>query len=188
MNMSDWNAFDWVLAGILLFSMAAGFRRGFVRTVFGLTGFVGGFLLASWKYGRVGEMLIDAGWIKSTTTAMVVAYLLIVVFVALGVELVARILQKSVRAVGLGFMDRVTGALFGFARGWMIGIALLMIPSTFAPQSRLVATSVLSPYFFAFAHDVSFLVPQYLPHLTLNDPPASGQIYAVAEVASSVLQ
>jgi membrane protein required for colicin V production len=175
MRLSDWNAFDWLLAGILLFSMASGFRRGFVRTVFGLAGFVGGFLLASWKYIRVGELIIDAGWIKSTTTAMVVAYLLIVVFVALGVELVARILQKSVRAVGLGFMDRMLGGLFGFARGWMIGIALLMIPTSFAPQSKLVATSVLSPYFFAIAHDVSFLVPEYLERLTLNVPLFSRQ-------------
>jgi membrane protein required for colicin V production len=175
MRLSDWNGFDWLLAGILLFSVISGFRRGFVRTVFGLAGFVGGFLLASWKYVRVGELIIDAGWIKSTSAAMVVAYLLIVIFVALGVELVARILQKSVRAVGLGFMDRMMGAVFGFARGWMIGIALLMIPATFAPQSRLVATSVLSPYFFAVAHDVSFLVPQYLERLTLNIPLRSRQ-------------
>jgi membrane protein required for colicin V production len=173
MRLSDWNGFDWLLAAILLFSMVTGFRRGFVRTVFGLAGFLGGFLLASWKYVRVGELIIDAGWIKSTTTAMVVAYLLIVVFVALGVELVARILQKSARAVGLGFMDRMLGAAFGFARGWMIGIALLMIPTTFAPQSKLVATSVLSPYFFAVAHDVSFLVPRYLQRLTLNSPSPS---------------
>jgi membrane protein required for colicin V production len=173
MRLSDWNGFDWLLAAILLFSMVTGFRRGFVRTVFGLAGFLGGFLLASWRYVRVGELIIDAGWIKSTTTAMVVAYLLIVVFVALGVELVARILQKSARAVGLGFMDRMLGAAFGFARGWMIGIALLMIPTTFAPQSKLVATSVLSPYFFAVAHDVSFLVPRYLQRLTLNSPSPS---------------
>ena len=175
MKLSDWNGFDWLLAGILLFSMIAGLRRGFVRTVFGLAGFVGGFLLASWKYVRVGEMIIDAGWIRSTSAAMVVAYVLIVVFVALGVELVAKILQKSVRSVGLGFMDRMLGGLFGFVRGWMIGIALLMIPATFAPQSKLVATSILSPYFFAVAHDVSFLVPQYLERLTLNSPFFSSQ-------------
>jgi membrane protein required for colicin V production len=170
MRWSDWNAFDWMLAGILLFSVVAGFRRGFVRTVFGLAGFVGGFLLASWKYIRVGEMIIDEGWIRSTTTAMVVAYVLIVVFIALAVELVARILQRSVRAAGLGFMDRMLGATLGFARGLMIGIALLMIPTAFAPQSKLVVTSVLSPYFFAVAHDVSFLVPHYLQHLTRNGP------------------
>jgi hypothetical protein len=38
-----------------------------------------------------------------------------------------------------------------------------------------VATSVLSPYFFAVAHDVSFLVPQYLERLTLNIPLRSRQ-------------
>ncbi len=147
MKMVDWNVFDWLLASIVVTSIVMGFRRGFLRTILGLAGFVGGFLLASWKYGRVGDMLMEFGWIKSTAIARTVAYLLIVGMVALGVELVAKILQKTVRAVGLGFMDRMFGAGFGFVRGWMIGIALLMVPTSFTPQSRLMATSVFRTLF-----------------------------------------
>jgi len=86
----------------------------------------------------------------------------IVVAVAAAFELVGRGLQKSLRSIGLGIFDRALGAGFGFARGCLIGIAVLMAATTLAPQSQVVTTSVLSPYLFAVAHDVSFLVPQYL--------------------------
>jgi len=165
MRLSDWNGLDWLLAAILLLSVIAGLWRGFLRTVLGLAGVLGGFLLAAWKYAHIEEWLIETGWIKSPTVAMVAGYLLIVAFVVLAFELIARILQKSVRAVGMGFVDRMLGLLFGFARGWLICTALLMVPVAFAPQSRLIARSVLSPYFLSFAHEVSFLVPIYLQRL-----------------------
>ena len=159
MTVAEWNALDWLLAIILLLSTTMGYRRGLMRTLLGLAGFVAAFLFASWKYTRVADLITDAGWVASTATARVLAYLLIVAFVSAGVELIARLLQKTIRAAGLGFADRTFGAALGFLRGFMLGFALLMIPTTFAPQSRLIATSALSPYFFAAAHDVSFLVP-----------------------------
>jgi membrane protein required for colicin V production len=168
MRLVEWNGLDWLLAGILLFSIVAGLRRGLVRAVLGLAGFVGGFLLASWKYVQVADLILGAGWTKSTATARVAAYLLIVALVVIAVELVARLAHKTVRAVGLSSMNRLLGGGFGFLRGWIAGMAVLMIPATFAPQSRLVTTSILCPYFFAVAHDVSFLVPQYVQHLTLK--------------------
>jgi membrane protein required for colicin V production len=166
MSVAEWNGLDWVLVGVLLLSIAAGFRRGLVRTVLGLAGYIGGFMLASWKYVEVGDWITGYGWIKSPATARVVAYLLIVALVVVAIELIARLVHRTVRAVGLSFFNRMLGAGFGFVRGVIAGMALLMIPMTFAPGSRLVTTSVLSPCFFAAAHDVSFLVPQYLQQLT----------------------
>jgi membrane protein required for colicin V production len=168
MNVAEWNALDWVLVGVVMLSVLAGFRRGLVRTVLGLAGFICGFMLASWRYVQVGTWLNDSGWIQSTATARVVAYLGIVALVVMAVALIARLVHQAVHAVGLSFINRLLGAGFGFVRGFIAGMALLLIPATFAPRSRLVTTSVLSPCFFAVAHDVSFLVPEYLEQLTLR--------------------
>lgn len=162
MRMADWNGFDWMLILVVGFSMGMGFRRGLVRTVMGLAGFVLGFLLAAGNYTRFGDWICDTHIIASTPTARIVAFLLIAALVGIGAELFARLLQKTIHAVGLGLADRFLGAVFGFIRGCMIGIALLMIATTFTPQSKLITSSVLSPGLFAAAHDVSFLVPQYL--------------------------
>jgi membrane protein required for colicin V production len=159
MTMADLNGFDWTLIAVVAVSMIAGFRRGLVRTVLGIAGFIGGFLLASWDYERLAVWLLGMRVIRSEWTAKLVAFLLLLALVGIGAALVDRILRTTIRASGLGYWDRTLGAGFGLIRGCIFGIALLMVPATFAPQSKLIKTSVLIPYLFEAAHDVSFLVP-----------------------------
>ena len=99
------------------------------------------------------------------STSRIVAFLLIVVVTALIVDGMGALLQRLLRTVGLGFFDRLLGMMFGFARGCLISLGILMLTTTFAPQSRAVTQSQLTPYLFAVAHDVSFLVPGYLQEL-----------------------
>jgi membrane protein required for colicin V production len=162
MRVTDFNGFDWILTLTLLVSVGMGARRGVIRSVVELAGFIGGFMLAAGNYTTWGDWMCDVHMMKSPPMARVVAFLLIVVLVVVAAELLARLMHKTLHAAGLGLVDRFLGAVFGFARGCLIGIALVLIPTTFAPQSKVIATSVLSPYLFALAHDVSFLVPQYL--------------------------
>jgi membrane protein required for colicin V production len=100
--------------------------------------------------------------IQSQATARILAFILVAVAVAFAFELIGRGVQRSLHSIGLGTFDRILGAIFGFARGCLICIALLMLSANLAPQSSLLVRSALSPYLFAVAHDVSFLVPQYL--------------------------
>ena len=168
MRIEYFNYFDWFLVLIVAFSMLMAFRRGLVRAIFGLLGVVAGFQMAAWNYRMVGDW-IDLSRIKvSLSTARVIAFLIIVVIVAAILELAGRFLQKLLRHVGLGWFDRTLGAAFGFARGCIVGIAVLLAVTTFAPQSGAVTSSELTPYLFAVAHDVSFLVPQYLQELMVD--------------------
>ena len=168
MNVADFNWFDWVLVAIVIFSMVMAFRRGFVRALFGMLGFIGGFLAASQYYTEVGDWFNGSKLVMAPSTARVIGFLLIVVAVAAAFEIFGRMVQKALKAIGLTLLDRILGMGFGFARGCLIGIGLLMIPTTFMPQSQMVTTSVLSPYLFAVAHDVSFLVPPSLQRLMLQ--------------------
>jgi membrane protein required for colicin V production len=162
MNIAEWNWFDWVLIAILIFSMARAFITGLVRAIAGLIGFVAGFEMASWAYVDLADRFREHGWIVSQSMARTVAYLLIVAIMVVVFEIAGRVLQKSLRTIGMGMFDRILGAAFGFARGCLIGIALLMAASAFAPQSTAVVQSALRPYLFTVAHQVSFLIPDYL--------------------------
>ncbi|HEX9202230.1 MAG TPA: CvpA family protein [Acidobacteriaceae bacterium] len=165
MMITNWNAFDWVLVVIVVVSMVAAFRRGLVRAIFGLLGLIGGFQIAAWTYSTVGDWISASSIKVSPATARIIGFLLVVIAVSVGLEIVGWLFQKALRHVGLGPFDRLLGVAFGFARGCMVGIALLMATTTFAPQSGIITTSAISPYLFAVAHDVSFLVPQYLQQL-----------------------
>jgi len=168
MNYTQWNFFDWLLVAIALISVVMAFRTGLVRAIFGLMGLVGGFQAAAWCYITVGDWISPSrlGW--SAPTRRIAGFLVVVLVVAAGLELAGWGLQKLLRKVGMGPFDRVLGAAFGFARGCIIGLAVLMTTATFAPQSEMITTSVLTPYLFAVSHDVSFLVPRYLQQQMVN--------------------
>jgi membrane protein required for colicin V production len=165
MKFADFNYFDWILIVIVVVSMILAFRRGLVRAIFALMGFIAGFLMATWFYRTVGEWLLACRIRMSVPTARILGFVLIVILVAILVDQAGRLLQRLLRTVGLGFFDRVLGMAFGFARGCLISIAILMVTTTFLPQSDAVVNSELTPYLFAVSHDVSFLVPEYLQEL-----------------------
>jgi membrane protein required for colicin V production len=162
LRFAQWNLLDWTLTLILLLSLVIGYWRGVVRTLLGLAGLIGGFLLAQGNYLPLSAWLHDRHLIPSATAANIVAFIALFVLVGLGAQLIARMLHSTIRKSGLGYADRMLGGAFGLLRGGVIAVALLIIPTTFAPQSKLVSTSILSPYFLGVAHDVSFLLPRSL--------------------------
>jgi membrane protein required for colicin V production len=162
MNVADWNGFDWALATIMVLSTVRAFITGLVSSIAGLLGFLAGYEVASWTYMYLADRLKERGWIVSQAMARTVAFVLIVVVVVVIFGVLGRALRSSLRTIGMGTYDRILGAGFGLARGCLIGITLLIAVSSFAPLSPLVVQSVLRPYLFTVAHEVSFLIPVYL--------------------------
>jgi len=161
-DLTDWNWFDWILATITVVSMVMAFRRGLVRAIVGMLGVVSGFVLATYSYEDVGDWIRKSRVTVPVIPARIIAFLLIVIVVAAAFEFLGLLLQKVLKTVGLSFVDRILGLAFGFGRGCLVGIGLLMVVASLAPSSSAVTDSTLSPYLFAVVHDVSFLVPQYL--------------------------
>ncbi|HWZ50080.1 MAG TPA: CvpA family protein [Granulicella sp.] len=152
------NWFDWMLVAVLVYSTVAAFLRGFFREIFSLAGLVAGILLAGWNYPAVADRL--SAWLGiSLTTAEIAAFLLIAVLVMVGCGLVGKVLATTARTIGLGFLDRLLGAGFGFARGFLLGVAVMVAAAAFTPHSEWLQKSQLSLYFLDGAHAVSFVVP-----------------------------
>ena len=156
-----WLRFCWL-------STVLAFRRGLVRAIFGLAGLFIGFKLAGWTYIHLGDLIVYLKFMSSSASARIVAFLVVLATGAALCEVAGHRTQRTVRAAGLSLLDHLLGLAFGFVRGCVLGIALLMITVNFSPQAQVVTTSVLSPYLFAAAHDVSFLVPQYIQQLMAN--------------------
>ncbi|MBW4028235.1 MAG: CvpA family protein [Acidobacteria bacterium] len=162
-TVAAWNWFDWLLVGILVYSTVAAFVRGFFREVFSLVGIVAGILLASWNYRLAAAELIRLlGGHISTAVADVIGFLAIALIVMVGCGLVGKVLAKTAKTVGLGFLDRLLGAAFGFARGCLLGVAVMMAAAAFVPGEAYLSDSPLSSCFLAGAHAVSFVVPANL--------------------------
>ena len=157
--LRTWNAFDWLLVAIVLLSTLAAFHRGFIKVLFSIGGLVCGILFASWNYLRLAWSLQRV--IPSFALSEILAFLLLVIAVTIVFSVIAGLIQRAVSAVGLGFVDRLLGALVGVVRGLLFSVALMMASIAFFPTSPWLLESRLAPYFLDEAHAVSFVVPEH---------------------------
>jgi membrane protein required for colicin V production len=158
--------FDWSLVSILAYSIIVAFMRGLILELFSFGGLIAGILIASWNYSRVAVLLEHL--ITTPSIAQIIAFFLIVIGIMVLSAILGKALNRTAHAIGLGFFDRLLGAVFGFARGCLFGVAILMAILAFRPQSAWIADSRLSPYFLAGAHAVSFVVPHDLQQQILT--------------------
>ena len=164
--MNTLNPFDWFLLALLAYSTVVAFVHGILRELFFIGGLILGIVIAAWNYDHVALLL--ERFITTPATAHIIAFFLIVLAIMLAGGLVGRLLSRTVQAVGLGFFDRLLGAVFGFARGCLMGVAILVAAAAFFPKTAWISNSRLTPYFLAGAHAVSFVVPHDLHQQILN--------------------
>jgi len=159
------NLFDWFLIAVLAYSTIMAFLRGIILELFTLGGLIAGILLASWNYYRIAMYLER---VMSPTAAQIIAFFLIVIGIMILSTFLGKALNNTAHAIGLGFFDRLLGAVFGLARGCLFAIAILMAIAAFRPHSTWAENSRLSPYFLAGVHAVSFVVPHDLQQQIMN--------------------
>ena len=117
--------FDYFALAVLGLSALLGLWRGVASELLGLAAWVAAFFAARWWGAAVGEIL------PRTLSEPVWRHLVgvVVVFVAtlLLFGLARLLFSRLLRAVGLGLVDRLLGAVFGLARGLLMVLALVLV-------------------------------------------------------------
>jgi membrane protein required for colicin V production len=137
-------AYDYAMLAIVGLSVAISLWRGLVREIVSLLSW----LVALWVASRFG---VDAaawmpGAITSPPVRYVTAFALLFVGTVFVLELLAFLVAKLLSAIGVGFMDRLLGAIFGVARGVLIAWVLTLIGGfTTLPQRDWWRDAVLAP-------------------------------------------
>ena len=151
------NPLDYLLLALLLYSAIRAALNGLFREAFTLAGLLLGFPLACWYYAPLAAQLRNL--ISTPTLAQLAAFALILTAITLTASLLGRLFRRGARTVGLGFADRLGGALFGLLRGAGIATAILLAVIAFLPTAPWVQNSQISPYLLRAAHAVSFAMP-----------------------------
>lgn len=140
------NWLDIVLLLLFVLSIVSGAIKGLSRIVLGLAATLLGMVLAVWFYASIGAYYLP--YVSSETVANFCGF----VTILLGTSLVGSLLSKGLayffKAVGLGWLDRLLGATFGFARAGLLAMGLLVGLVSFAPHppSNAVLQSRAAPY------------------------------------------
>lgn len=137
---------DYIIIGIIVFSILVSVLRGFVREVMSLASWIVAFIVASQFYPYLSTYLtnIESLYVRNGTS---IAILFISTLIVCAI--VNYVIGQLVDKTGLTGTDRVLGAAFGLLRGVLIVAAILFFMDTFTnfEQSEWWKASQLIPHF-----------------------------------------
>lgn len=148
--------FDIAVVVILLVSLLLGLWRGLVYEVLSLLGWPVAFVLSKLFAADVAPLVPVA----QETLRITVAYALVFVAALIVWGVLVWLFSRLVKAMGLGWLDRVLGGLFGVLRGGLVVLALVWLAGlTDISKQPFWRTAQMSKA----AEDVALLTKIWLP-------------------------
>jgi membrane protein required for colicin V production len=151
---------DWAIVVAIALAVLGGFTQGFFRAVCGLGGLLLGLAIAAWNYGRIAKLILPMVRVEAVANA--IGFLLIAILVMALAGVVGKILSKTIHSIGLGCLDRLAGAAFGFFQGALLVTLVILVTVAFFPRARWLTEAKLPRLFFGACHLSSHVTPHEL--------------------------
>jgi membrane protein required for colicin V production len=116
--------FDYAVLAVLAVSVLIGIWRGLVREAFSLAGWVAACVAALAFGPEAGQLLppsFATPFARGVIAGTVIFLVVLIVFGFAGL-----LVAKTLRLAGLGLADRTLGGVFGFARGALISLLVVL--------------------------------------------------------------
>jgi uncharacterized membrane protein required for colicin V production len=151
---------DWIIVIAMVLAVLTGLSQGFFRSVCSLGGLFFGLVIAAWNYAHVAALLLPIVRIEPVADA--IAFLLIAIVVAGLFNLVGAFLAKALRLLGLGCLDSIAGAAFGFLQGALLITLCILVTVAFFPRAHWLTEARMPRLFFGACHLSTHMSPEEL--------------------------
>jgi membrane protein required for colicin V production len=148
---------DWAIVIVLAAATIGGITQGLLRSVCSFLGLIFGLMIAAWNYGRIAAIILPIVRIQAVADA--VGFLLIALVIMAIAGLIGHFISSVVHKIGLGCLDRLAGAVFGFAQGALLVMVTILVVLAFFPNSPWLAEAQLPKYFYGACHVTTNLSP-----------------------------
>ena len=141
--MTTFDIFSSIILGLSLFFSLI---KGFVREIFSLLAYVGGYLIAAKYQGSFAQVLM--GSIPSKPIAKLIAFVAIYIFSAIVISMLGKIIKSMLLSGSdLSMFDRFLGGTLGIVKGVVILVAVTF-PLQFFPEvaKKITENSYFAPY------------------------------------------
>lgn len=155
---------DWVdLIVIIIVGLSAitGLFRGFIKEFIAL----GIWVLAIWAGYKYSQNLTPwlQHYIQDKSIQTLVAFIIILFGVLISGGIINALLGFILKSTGLGSMDKILGAAFGFARGlFIVALIMAVINATSLPYKQYVSNSKFYPALAPLVQWISGYFPQLI--------------------------
>ncbi len=138
------NMLDYVLLAIILISCIMGFLRGFITEAISLLTWVVGLYIA---FHFSGSLSVYLTYFQDMMVRYIISFIILLALVLIVGHLIEKLLNLILKKMGLGFLNRSLGFIFGFVRALLLSVVGLALSQTFAPlPTALTQNSVLLPH------------------------------------------
>lgn len=136
--------FDYIVLVIVVLSVLLGWWRGLVYEVLSLLSWITSYFVAKAWTAEVTPYMPDV--LESDALKSAAAFVAVFVTTLILCGIAAWALSKLIKSFGLDWRtDGVLGALFGFLRGWMLVLVIVLLASmTKLPQTSVWQDALLS--------------------------------------------
>lgn len=137
--------FDIVVCSTIGLSVVLSLFKGFVKEIFSLVSYLGGYLMAAKYQGAFSQVLMQS--VPGKGIAKLLAFAAIYILTAIIISLMGKIVRGMLPGIQLSVLDRLMGGVVGFARGVVIVVALTFSLHFFPDVSKgLTKDSQTAPY------------------------------------------
>jgi membrane protein required for colicin V production len=151
---------DWAILFVMALSVLAGLAQGFFRSVCSLGGLLLGLAVAAWNYARLAAVILPV--IRIKPVADTIAFLLIALLIMAVAALIGTALFKAFHHLGLGCLDRLAGAAFGFFQGMVLVTLIVLVAVAFFPEAQWLTEAKMPRMFFGACHLSTHVTPAEL--------------------------
>ena len=158
------NWLDILLLLPLLIELVRGLMRGLITEVIVIVAIILGIVGARlWATKFSAWLLLQFAWPEAV--CHVVAYALLFLAIAIVLNIIGRLLSKLLRAIQLGFINRLLGGVFGTLKWFAVVLVVVfcvnMLDSYFhfLEDSEVVKNSLLYRPFVETANQIVHLIP-----------------------------
>lgn len=142
--------FDYVVLTIIGASVLISVLRGFAREVLALSGWVLAFFAANTLSATLAEWLVHM--VSQPALRALIAFVAVFIVTLIAVSLLGMAVSRLLKGAGLGLEDRLLGGFFGFARGVLIVMLIVLLAGlTALPRQPAWSDAMLSPALEALA-------------------------------------
>lgn len=144
------NIIDIILLILLALGVIQGFRKGLIHEVATLAALILG-IYGAIKFSDYTASLLIEHFQLAGKYLPVISFAITFLAIVIAVHFLAKILDKLVKAIALGFVNRISGMVFGFFKVAFILSILLFILSTidkktrFLPQDKIEGSMLYGP-------------------------------------------
>ncbi|MGD0730374.1 MAG: CvpA family protein [Terracidiphilus sp.] len=148
---------DWAIVIIMVMAVLGGLSEGFFRSACSLGGLLLGLSIAAWNYGHAAALLMPLVRIRQVADA--VGFVLIALLVMALAAILGSALAKAFRLIGLGWLDGIAGAVFGFVQGMFLVTLGILVIVAFFPPAHMLEEARLPRLFFGACHLSAHMSP-----------------------------